>query len=207
MLLLISFFSCFSSGEAKLIHSPILTPGLSSPAIVTPETTIISTPTPKSTSTSTPISTPFNSTPITTVNYPIKHTDPDLNMIFYEYKDYVSLYRYRGSDSSIIIPDTYLDKNVIRIENDAFFQNKFLQKVTLPSGLTYIGNAAFFSCSSIKGPLNLPPGLNYIGNNAFWGCSGLTGSLSLPKGLVSIGDRSFSDCSGFTGPLVLPLKL
>ncbi|MCI9502433.1 MAG: leucine-rich repeat protein, partial [Hungatella sp.] len=45
--------------------------------------------------------------------------------------------------------------------------------------------------------VTLPEGLTSIGNNAFAGCSGLT-SVTLPEGLTSIGYSVFYGCSGLT---------
>ena len=45
--------------------------------------------------------------------------------------------------------------------------------------------------------MTIPSGVTSIGNQTFDGCSGLT-SLTLPSGVTSIGDWAFRDCSGLT---------
>ena len=78
----------------------------------------------------------------------------------------------------------------------AFLNCYGLTSLTLPAGLTSIGDGAFYGCSGLTS-LSLPSGLTSIGDQAFYGCSGLT-SLSLPFGLTSIGSQAFRDCSGLT---------
>ena len=96
--------------------------------------------------------------------------------------------------------------------------------VTIPDGITGIGDNAFSGCSGLKGNLVIPSSVTSIGESAFdgcnnltsltvkggsiglWafgGCSGLT-SVSLQEGVTSIGDRAFSGCSGIEGTLVIP---
>ena len=70
---------------------------------------------------------------------------------------------------------------------------KNLIQVTLPGGLTNIGDRAFSECSSLI-CINIPEGVTSIGVGAFLGCSSLT-SISIPKSVVSIGDWAFSSCS------------
>jgi len=48
-----------------------------------------------------------------------------------------------------------------------------LVSLTLPTGLTSIGNGAFSGCSSLIS-LTLPAGLTTIGNGAFYGCRSLS---------------------------------
>ena len=54
--------------------------------------------------------------------------------------------------------------------------------------------------------LSLPSGITSIGDEAFSGCSGLT-SLILPSSLTSIDREAFSGCSGLTSIYVYAEKL
>ncbi|AEF80839.1 leucine-rich repeat domain-containing protein [Leadbettera azotonutricia] len=76
-----------------------------------------------------------------------------------------------------------------------------LTGVTLPTGLTSIGDGAFSGCTGLTS-MPLPDELTSIGSNAFNGCSGLT-SIILPDGLTSIGSNAFNGCSGLTS-IILP---
>jgi hypothetical protein len=57
-----------------------------------------------------------------------------------------------------------------------------------------IGCCAFRDCSGLTS-LTLPAGITSIGDKAFWYCSGLT-SLTLSDGITKIGDWAFEGCSG-----------
>lgn len=79
--------------------------------------------------------------------------------------------------------------------------------VTIPSGVTSIGERAFYtegkrqdffgnmvSCNQIRiKSVKIPTGVTSIGKEAFYGCKGLT-SVTIPEGCVSIGERAFSRC-------------
>ena len=67
-----------------------------------------------------------------------------------------------------------------------------LTSLTLPAGITSIGEKAFFGCSGLTS-LNLPAGITSIGSSAFEGCSGLT-SLTLPAGITWIDYSAFKNC-------------
>ena len=45
---------------------------------------------------------------------------------------------------------------------------------------------AFSGCKAFSGSLTLPEGLTSIGDSAFSGCSGITGSLTLPNTLTTL---------------------
>jgi len=76
--------------------------------------------------------------------------------------------------------------------------------LTIPSGVTTIGDLAFYNCSELTS-LTLNAGLVTIGPQAFQGCIGLTGSLVIPSGVKSIGASAFYDCTGFNGTLTIPV--
>ncbi|MGI6068951.1 MAG: leucine-rich repeat protein [Blautia sp.] len=77
--------------------------------------------------------------------------------------------------------------------------------LTQATSLTSIGKNAFYG-EKLEGSLTIPEGVTTIGDHAFRDCSTLTGSLSLPSTLVSIGQYAFSEC-GFSGTLSLPENL
>ena len=64
--------------------------------------------------------------------------------------------------------------------------------MTLPSGLTEIGNYALMGCSALT-KLELPSGLTEIGNSALWGCSALT-KLELPSTLQKVRNSALVSC-------------
>jgi len=98
-------------------------------------------------------------------------------------------------DGDITIPQavglsgkTYL---VTAIGDNAFQSNTALESVTLPEGLTMIGNQAFRS-SSVK-TVSLPSTLSSMGTSAFRECMNLTG-IVLPDALKNVNEYAFSGC-------------
>ncbi|MBQ2898428.1 MAG: leucine-rich repeat protein [Oscillospiraceae bacterium] len=53
-----------------------------------------------------------------------------------------------------------------------FFGDRNLEKVTLPEGLTYIGNTAFADCGLFK--FTIPATLTGLGSSVFSGCRRLS---------------------------------
>ena len=72
----------------------------------------------------------------------------------------------------------------------------YIKYVTLPDGLTSIGNYAFYSCRSLTS-VTIPNSVTSIGNSAFNYCSALT-SITIPNSVTSIGGYAFESCSGLT---------
>ena len=70
------------------------------------------------------------------------------------------------------------------------------ESVTIPEGITHIGEKAFYKCTSLT-RITLPNSLTSIGKGAFYGCTGLT-SINLPENLTSIGKGVFSYCKSLT---------
>ena len=68
--------------------------------------------------------------------------------------------------------------------------------ISLPSGVTTIGQMAFYNCSSLM-RIEFPNGVTGIGEYAFCNCSSMT-SVSIPDSITAIGTSAFQDCSGLT---------
>ncbi|MCD8014243.1 MAG: leucine-rich repeat protein [Lachnospiraceae bacterium] len=71
-----------------------------------------------------------------------------------------------------------------------------IEKLNLPSGVTQIGEGAFYNCDDLIS-VHLSDGITSIGKYAFRGCSSLA-EINLPDGITSIGDSAFSNCSSLT---------
>ena len=117
---------------------------------------------------------------------------------YYTSNDEIGAYAFWGCSG---LTSLTLPSGVTLIGEDAFLGCSGLTSLTLPSGVTSIGEDAFRGCSGLTS-LTLPSGVTSIGNSTFSGCSGLT-SLTLPSGVTSIGDSTFEGCSGLTS-LTLP---
>ena len=94
-----------------------------------------------------------------------------------------------------------LPEGVTSIGDSAFKGCFGLTSIMLPASVTSIGNSAFSYCFGLTS-ITLPEGITNIGGAAFVGCYGLT-SITIPAGVTSIGNAAFNGCSGLTS-LVLP---
>ena len=108
----------------------------------------------------------------------------------------VTLTRYSGTDTDIVIPQSIDGKMVTSIGDSAFHICSGLTSISIPEGVTSIGDRAFEDCSGLTS-ISIPEGVTSIEFLAFSGCSGLT-SITIPKGVTSIGGGAFSECSGLT---------
>ncbi len=78
----------------------------------------------------------------------------------------------------------------------AFRTCETLRSITLPEGITLLGNQAFMSCTSLVS-VQLPSTLKSIGTDAFYGCT-LLKEITLPEGLTTIGSGVFYECDSLT---------
>lgn len=90
-----------------------------------------------------------------------------------------SVSKYTGEETDVVIPATYsLDADGNAIEGEdyqvtaigrAFSSNKTITSVTIPNGVTYIDNDAFYNCTALV-HLTIPDSVEKIGTNAFVNC-------------------------------------
>ena len=137
--------------------------------------------------------------------------DFEVDGIYYKFTGSSSVaVTYKGDDpwssdntasysGQITIPSTvnYNNKSysVTSIGNSAFFYFSGLTSITIPEGVTSIGDGAF-EYSGLTS-ITIPESVTSIGNDAFGWCSGLT-SVTIPDGVTSIGSGTFSGCSSLT---------
>ena len=74
----------------------------------------------------------------------------------------------------------------------AFANSKELTAITIPEGVTQIGNYAFTNCADLK-TVVMPNSVVSIDEGAFYECVNLT-SINIPEGVTSIGDFAFENC-------------
>ncbi|MBO5134332.1 MAG: leucine-rich repeat domain-containing protein [Bacteroidaceae bacterium] len=128
-----------------------------------------------------------------------------------------TLVGYLGSSNNVVLPQDFqgekyaigdnafknsaitsitIPQGVTSIGNHAFSDCKNLISITIPQGVTSIGDYAFFGCAKLSSA-TIPESVANIGIGAFCLCSKLT-SITIPESVTSIGDRAFRDCTSLT---------
>lgn len=121
----------------------------------------------------------------------------------------VVIERYIGRKKYLIVPEDIDGHPVYKIDDNAFYEDEKLKKITLPNTLRIIGREAFasssletavlpdslliiedgaFADSSLKS-INIPDSVSVIGEEAFSGTE-IT-SITIPRFVISIGARAF----------------
>lgn len=92
---------------------------------------------------------------------------------------------------SVEILSEYNGKPVTKIYDRAFYGNKTIEEIIIPSSIKEIGEGAFWGCTNLKS-VELNEGLEVIGGNAFRETGIKT--IKLPKTLKTIRQRAFASC-------------
>lgn len=103
-----------------------------------------------------------------------------------------TLKEYKGNSSAVEIPSKIGKASVTAIGNEAFWSNKTMKSVSIPSTVKVIGTAAFNECTSLT-KVVFPSKLTTVGNAAFWYCSSLKQVLIGDK-VTYIGENAFVGC-------------
>ena len=115
----------------------------------------------------------------------------------------VTLTSYNGNEAEVNVPSEIGGAKVTGIAKECFRNNVDLIKLTVPEGVTSIGDYAFECCSKMQSAA-LPKSLVSIGKGAFSGC-GLLTSLDL-GGVQNIGKGAFLYCLSLKS-VALPASL
>ena len=99
-------------------------------------------------------------------------------------KDKTTLLAYPSASGSVTIPE-----GVTSIGDNAFSICTSLASVTILEGVMSIGGGAFNGCTSLIG-ITIPASVTSIGGSAFGDCTSLA-SVTIPEGVTSIGDYAF----------------
>ena len=110
-------------------------------------------------------------------------------------KDKTTLIAYPSASGSVTIPE-----GVTSIGQYAFSSCSSLTSVTIGEGVTSIGNGAFSSCTELAS-VTIPEGVTSIGGSAFFDCTNLA-SITIPEGVTSIGQYAFYRCTSFTSVII-----
>jgi len=102
--------------------------------------------------------------------------------------------KYLGVDATVIIPETINGLPVTSIGQFAFYYDRSLTSVTIPTNVTSIGFGAFEYCSSLA-EVTIPNSVTDIAPEAFANCGALA-AFSIPTNVTSITPKTFNNCSG-----------
>lgn len=118
---------------------------------------------------------------------------PECDFEYDEFNGEIMITKYTGSNENVVIPETIGGLPVRTIGKFAFYLNKTIQSVMLPSNLRTIGTWAFACCAMLR-ELKIPYGVEVIDEYAVFNCTGLD-TLVLPESVKAIKSKSFCDCS------------
>ena len=79
------------------------------------------------------------------------------------------LIAYVGNDTKIVLPSR-INGHTYEIHKYAFYHCNHLTSITIPSGVTGIGERAFALCTNLN-RVSIGADICYIGENAFSGCT------------------------------------
>lgn len=108
----------------------------------------------------------------------------------------VEITAYRGQSSDIVIPDSINSKAVTKIGNHAFESNDYINTVTIPDTVKYIGEYSFCFCSNLRN-INFGANIRRIEDFAFRYCNNLE-TVIICDSVMSLGEYCFSDCTSLT---------
>ena len=91
-----------------------------------------------------------------------------------------------------------LRKNTTTNQNRVY--SNCVQSVRFGSGVTSIGNYAFYNCQSLVS-ITIPSTVTSIGTYAFYYCYSLV-SATIPSGVTSISERAFSGCGSLASATI-----
>ena len=113
----------------------------------------------------------------------------------------ITITKYLGNESNLIIPSTFGGLPVTRIGDKAFWHCESLVHVTIPNSVSSIGNFSFSTCDNLK-QITIPDSVISIGRAAFLQCSSLT-NVQLPDSVTTIGGAHFKTAVVYQ-PFIFP---
>jgi hypothetical protein len=123
-----------------------------------------------------------------------------------------ALHPAAGSATSITIPASKMFGFYFGNQFDlTFFNSGFLaycysfnQPLTIPNGITNLGNSFLHNCQTFNQPLTIPSSVTSIGNYFLYQCYSFSQPLTIPSSVTSIGNLFVYNCYSFNQPLTIP---
>lgn len=96
------------------------------------------------------------------------------------------------TDTDIMIPQSYNDKPVIRIGQDAFADCSSLASIAIPNSVTSIGYGAFYNTAYYNDDSNWKNEVLYIGKHLIQAKFTISGTYTIKQGTLTIADSAFN---------------
>ncbi|MBO5342639.1 MAG: leucine-rich repeat protein [Lachnospiraceae bacterium] len=112
------------------------------------------------------------------------------------HEECVTIDKYVGEDTEVIIPDEIKGKPVTALAESVFYGCSEITSVQLPATITEIPDFAFYRCSNLK-EINIPDGVTLIGQHAFEECTSLE-YIELPYSVETVDNFAFNKCTSLT---------
>ena len=103
------------------------------------------------------------------------------------------LARCLSREKEIVLPSIVNDKKVVNIGMLSFYENRYIEKVTLPETTGQILQKAFENCSNLKEVVFNCPNLGSVGSHSFTNCDKLD-VVKLSDNITTISSYSFAYC-------------
>ena len=121
-----------------------------------------------------------------------------------EYKSISGMLMTKDGSTIISVPPAItavtIPEGVTSIGDAAFYGCRGLTNVTIPDGVLNIGSSAFQSCSGLVGMI-IPDSITFLGYQAFYGCSSLK-HVTLSENMKYIGRNTFDYCRELTEVMI-----
>ena len=111
----------------------------------------------------------------------------------------VTINKYKGVDSRIIIPSMFEGKQLTKIGGRTFHNNADIRAVVIPEGVVSIGKNAFDMCVSLE-YVSLPESLEIIDDFGFYHTN--LSSITFPKNIQKIGQDAFCFNENLTSVII-----
>ena len=111
-----------------------------------------------------------------------------------------TLKEYKGKAAEVVIPSKVETYKVTSIGAEAFWQNKTVTSVEIPSTVTSIGKLAFSECTALT-KIVLPSSVKTVSDSAFWYCTALK-SIVIPESVKTIATDAFKGCDNLTAYVI-----
>ena len=98
-----------------------------------------------------------------------------------------------AADKNEILDECHLYSKTKLIAAKVFNNFDNLISVTMPDGVQYINDSAFYDCDALE-EINISDSVKAIGVSAFYGCNKLS-NIELSNSLAEIGENAFLSCS------------